>query len=62
VQNNLLTELNSRLVIPLTPNSEVDKKVAAKLCLVIPVAGSDFVLVTNEMTSVPKSNLKFAVE
>lgn len=33
VQNNLLSDLNSRLVIPLTPSKKVNEKVAQKLCL-----------------------------
>jgi len=58
VQNNLMSELNSRLVIPLTPTTKVKDKVAKKLCPVIHVDDSDFILVTNQMTTVPKSILK----
>lgn len=58
VQNNLMSELNSRLVIPLTPTTKVKDKVAKKLCPIIHVGDSDFILVTNQMTTVPKSILK----
>ena len=62
VQNNLLSELNSRLVIPLTPTTEVDDKIAKKLCPVITIENKDYVLVTNQMTAVPRSILKSEIE
>jgi toxin CcdB len=61
VQNHLMNELNSRLVIPLTPITKVKDIVAKKLCPVIHIDGSDFILVTNQMTTVPKSILKSEV-
>jgi len=62
VQNNLLSDLNSRLVIPLTPLKKVNEKVAQKLCPAINIDGDEFVLVTNQMTTVPKSTLKSEVD
>ncbi|PID43667.1 MAG: plasmid maintenance protein CcdB [Gammaproteobacteria bacterium] len=62
VQNNLLSELNSRLVIPLAPTTEVDNKIAKKLCPVITVEGKDHILVTSQLTTVPGSILKSEVE
>lgn len=62
VQNNLLSELNSRLVIPLTQTKEVDDKVAKKLCPIITVEGKEYILVTNQMTTVPRSILKSEIE
>ena len=62
VQNNLLSDLNSRLVIPLTPSNKVNDKVARKLCPIINIDGDEFVLVTNQMTTVPKSILKSEVD
>jgi toxin CcdB len=61
VQNNLMSQLNSRLVIPLSPISKVKDKVAKKLCPIIQVDDADFILVTNQMTTVPKSILKAEV-
>ena len=61
VQNNLMSQLNSRLVIPLSPLSKVKDKVAKKLCPIINVDNADFILVTNQMTTVPKSILKAEV-
>jgi toxin CcdB len=61
VQNHLMSELNSRLVIPLSPITKVKGIVAKKLCPVIHVVDSDFILVTNQMTTVPKSILKSEV-
>jgi toxin CcdB len=62
VQNNLLRDLNSRLVIPLTPLRKVNEKVAKKLCPTISIDGEEFVLVTNQMTTVPKSILSSEVD
>jgi toxin CcdB len=62
VQNNLLSDLNSRLVIPLTPTEKVNEKIAQKLCPTISIDGEKFVLVTNQMTSVPRSILKSEVD
>jgi len=62
VQNNLLSDLNSRLVIPLTPSKRVNEKVAQKLCPAINIDGEEFILVTNQMTTVPKSILKSEVD
>lgn len=61
VQNNLMNQLNSRLVIPLSPVAKVKDKVAKKLCPIIHVDDADFILVTNQMTTVPKSKLKSEV-
>lgn len=62
VQNNLLSDLNSRLVIPLTPSNKVNEKVAQKLCPTIRIDDEELVLVTNQMTTVPKSILKSEVD
>lgn len=62
VQNNLLNDLNSRLVIPLTPAKKVNEKVAQKLCPTVSIDDEEFILVTNQMTTVPKSILKSEVD
>ncbi len=58
VQNSLLSDLNSRLVIPLSPHAALNNTNAKRLCPVIPLNGGNFVLLTHQMTSVPKSILK----
>ena len=62
IQNDLLCELNTRVVIPLSPYNANDKTDAKKLCPVIKLANEgDFVLLTHQITSVPKSILKTEV-
>lgn len=58
VQNDILNELNSRIVIPLSPYTALDKTNAEKLCPVIDVENESFVLLTHQMASVPKASLK----
>ncbi len=62
VQNNLLSGLNSRLVIPLTASKKVNEKIASKLCPAISIDGEEYILVTNQMTTVPKSILKSEID
>ncbi len=61
VQNSLLGDLNSRLVIPLSPHGVLNNTDAKKLCPVIHLDEGDFVLLTHQMTSVPISILKAEV-
>ncbi|MFV2058243.1 MAG: CcdB family protein [Thiohalomonadales bacterium] len=62
IQNDLLRDLNSRVVIPLSPYDPHDKTDAKKLCPVIKLNDKgDFVLLTHQITSVPKSILKTEV-
>ena len=58
VQSDLLRDLNSRLVIPLTPSKKINEKVAQKLCPAVLIDGEEFVLLANQMTTVPKSILR----
>jgi toxin CcdB len=58
VQSDLLDNLNSRLVIPLSPYSAVNKTNAQKLCPVIQLDEEKFVLLTHQMTTVPRATLK----
>lgn len=58
VQNDFLDELNSRIVIPLSPHTILNKTNAKKLCPIIDVNNEQFVLLTHQMTSMPKSMLK----
>jgi len=58
VQNDLLDELNSRIVIPLSLHKMLNKTNAKKLCPVFEIKKKSFVLLTHQMTSVPRSILK----
>ncbi len=61
VQNGLLSDLNSRLVIPVSPHEALNNTDAKRLCPVIQLEKGNFVLLTHQMTSVPKSILKTEV-
>ena len=54
VQNNLMSQLNSRLVIPLSPISKVKDKVAKKLCPIIHVDDADFIVGLIDIQDLPK--------
>lgn len=58
VQNDLLDELNSRLVIPLSPYESLNKTNVKKLCPIIEIKKERCVLLAQQMTSVPRSILK----
>ena len=58
IQNSLLSSLNTRLVIPLSSHSTLKNTDAKKLCPIITIDEISFVLLTHQMTSVPKSILK----
>ena len=58
IQNALLSGLNSRLVIPLSSRKSLNDTDAKRLCPVIHLDEGDFVLLTHQITSVPKSILK----
>jgi toxin CcdB len=58
VQSDLLEELNSRIVIPLSAHAALNNLNAKKLCPIIEIDEGVFVLLTHQMTSVPYSALK----
>ncbi len=58
VQNDLLDDLNSRLVIPLSPYELLNNTNAKKLCPIIEIKKEPCVLLAQQMTSVPRSILK----
>ena len=62
VQNDLLDELNSRVVIPFSTPGSIKHRYAKKLCPIIQVKGNDFVLLTHQITTVPKSFLSSKVD
>ena len=53
VQSDLLENLNTRLVIPLTPVGLIEKKAPSHLCPIIHLDEGDFVILTQQTTSVP---------
>jgi toxin CcdB len=57
VQNSLLSDLNTRLVIPFAKPSSLNNTAVERLCPVIPINGSDYVLLSHQLTSVPISTL-----
>lgn len=61
IQNALLSGLNSRVVIPLSSHKALNETDAKRLCPVIHLDKGNFVLLTHQMTSVPKSILKTEV-
>ena len=58
VQSDLLDDLNSRIVIPLSLYKTLKQTNAKKLCPIIDIDEGCFVLLTHQMTTVPKSILK----
>jgi len=53
VQSELLRTLNTRLVIPLTALDLLAKKAPSHLCPTIHIEQGDFVVLTQQMASVP---------
>lgn len=53
VQSELLRGLNTRLVIPLTPLCLLQNKVPSHLCPTIHIEQGDFVVLTQQMASIP---------
>lgn len=58
VQNDFFDELNSRIVIPLSSHNVLNQTNAKKLCPMITVNNEQYVLLTHQMTSMPKTMLK----
>lgn len=61
VQNDLLDELNSRVVIPFSTPGSIKHRDAKKLCPLIEINDKEFVLLTHQITTVPESLLKTQV-
>ncbi|MCG3767818.1 plasmid maintenance protein CcdB [Vibrio cincinnatiensis] len=62
VQSELLDSLNTRLVIPLTPLELLKNKIPSHLCPVIHLDDGSFVLLTQQMASVPTKILTEPVD
>ncbi|MES9941084.1 MAG: CcdB family protein [Candidatus Thiodiazotropha sp. 6PLUC7] len=61
VQNDLLDELNSRVVIPFSTPDSIKPRDAKKLCPLIKIGDKEFVLLTHQITTVPESLLRTQV-
>jgi toxin CcdB len=61
IQNGLLSSLNTRLVIPLTPSKFLNQQAIGNLCPVTTFTDVEFVLLTHQMTNVPIAALKSPV-
>jgi toxin CcdB len=57
VQDALLNELNSRLVIPLTPLSNLETSYPKNLCPKITIEGKEYSLLTHQMSSISRRAL-----
>ena len=62
VQNDLLDELNSRVVIPFSTPGSIKHRDAKKLCPIIQIKGKDFVLLPHQITTVPRSFLSSEID
>ncbi len=54
VQDNLLGDLNSRVVIPLTPIINLEESYPKNLCPIITIEGKDYSLLTHQISSISK--------
>ncbi|MBO1256475.1 CcdB family protein [Alteromonas sp. 5E99-2] len=61
VQSELLESLNTRLVLPLTPLDFLDQNAPSHLCPTIHLDEGDFVILTQQMASVPTKFLSESV-
>ena len=57
IQANLLTDLQTRVVVPLTQSRPLVKRPLSILTPIIQVAGDDYVLVTPELAGIAQSAL-----
>ena len=61
VQSDLLDDLNSRIVIPLSTSETLNNLNAKKLCPILEINEMKFILLTHQITSVPNSTLRVQV-
>jgi len=57
VQNDLLDDLETRVVVPLCPKSAMKGKALRTLMPVLAIEGESFVMLTPQMAGIPKSEL-----
>jgi toxin CcdB len=58
IQNDLLDELNSRVVMPFSIPASVKYRYAKKLCPIIMIEDKELILLAHQITTVPKSFLR----
>jgi toxin CcdB len=57
VQNDLLSDLETRVVVPLSPALAMKGKTLGQLMPVLEIEGERFVMLTPQMAGIPKSEL-----
>lgn len=57
VQADLLSDLKTRMVVPLLPRSDVEAEILPCLKPVLTINGQDYVMVTTDMAAVPVATL-----
>ncbi len=57
IQNDLLSELETRVVVPLRPASALKGKVMKTLTPFLVIEGESFVMLTPQLAGIPKSEL-----
>ena len=57
VQNDLLDDLETRVVVPLSPQSAMKGKTLRTLMPILEIEGEPFVMLTPQMAGIPKSEL-----
>lgn len=62
VQSNLISVLNSRVVIPVVSAKNLEKEAPKRLCPIFQIDGNEYALLTHQLTSAPVSILKRPVE
>lgn len=62
VQTDLISVLNSRIVIPVIPAANLEREAPKRLCPTFQIDSNEYALLTHQLTSVPASILKHPVE
>lgn len=62
IQSDLVSALNSRVVIPVVPAHKLETPAPERLCPTIQIDGIEHALLTHQLTSAPTSILKKPVE
>lgn len=57
IQNDLLSDLETRVVVPLSPVSAMKGRTLRPLMPILDVEGESFVMLTPQMAGIPKSEL-----
>jgi toxin CcdB len=57
VQNDLLNDLETRVVVPLSPISVMQGRALRTLMPILEIEGESFVMLTPQMAGIPKSEL-----